>query len=1026
MKVTWYVLLAAMLCMTSVVQAQILIKGKVSHAEDGEALVGATVRIKGQTSGAFTDETGSFQIQVVDRDAILLVSYVGFTTQEIRVGDQNNMMVLLEPEVNSLEEVVITAYGLTRRGDLTGSIGTLQGATIDEVPVVGVDQALQGRVAGVNVISSNGQPGGGVSVRVRGPSSINSNNQPLYVIDGIPVETQDLQIPGQFGTPASGGLGGQKGNTMSSINFTDVESIQVLKDASATALYGSRAANGVILITTKRGKYGQGPQLDVHISRGVTEVFDLMDMLNAQQYKELVNESRINGGREPFTDDFFGTADTDWQDQIFKQADIQRYDFSLKGGTANTRYFASVSVDDQEGTMIGTDFQRISGRLNLDTRISEKLSFGTSTMVSLTNEDIQANDNFIIGPYYAAFRARPDLPVRNEDGSFTALNTADHPVAAAVGYNNNFQTMRVLASVFGIYEITSNLRLKSSIAADYTNMIQDQFWNSTTLGGNLFGNGYAQRGTNEFRSVVFENTLDYNVKFGEKHDVGLLLGSAFQRDNRRSIIASATGFPNDVLNTFASAATPLAVGGIGTERALTSFFGRLNYNFDNRFIITANIRADGSSRFGNDNRWGFFPSAAVAWRISNEQFLEGNNVIDELKIRASWGLTGNDRVGNFASLGLFSSSVNGVPFAYAGQGGVAPSQIENAALQWETTEQIDVGLDFALFDNRLSGSVDFYWRNSQDILLQAPVPRNSGFNSVNLNIGEMENVGVDISLQGDIIRSNNFTWTLGGNINFNDNEIVKLVNGEDIAATGFNQSIIREGEDLGSFFGWEVAGIFQTQEEVNALNETSPTGVYQTSGTAPGDFRYRDINGDGVINNDDRTILGSAQYEFMGGVTNSISLYGFTLDAFFQFVQGNEVFNLTAREVYFQRNLNNSVTDALNRWTPTDTDTDVARVAWGDPNQNRRNSSFFVEDGSYIRLRQLRLAYSFPDLWFENNFVRNLTLYVQGNNLITITDYSGVDPEVNTFSGNVSTAQGVDNSTYPGGKTYTVGINLGL
>ena len=1024
------------MCVLPSLLAQQTISGTVLDGDTGDPLPGATVLVKGTTYGVYSDDTGKYTIQVAESATTLVFSFIGMADLEVPIEGRVQIDVSMTLEETDLQEVVIVAYGTSRREDLTGSLASVDGSAVQEVPVAGIDQVLQGRAAGVHVTSANGQPGGGVSVRVRGPSSITSSNQPLYVIDGIPVEAQDLQIPGQFGTATGGGLGGQTGNSLSTINFSDVESIEVLKDASATALYGSRAANGVVLITTKRGKFGQRPQFDFNFSIGQREPIALPDMLNAQQYQEIVNEARTNVGLDPFDASTFGTEDTDWLDAVFRDATVQRWNFSLRGGSQASRYFASFAIDDQEGTLDGTGFQRLSGRLNLDSRVSDKLSFGTSATISLTDENVQANDNFIIGPYVVAMRSRPDLPIRQEDGSFTPIpGVADNPVAAGEGYRNDFETLRILASVYGELEIIKDLKLRSSIALDLASLRQNQVWSTVTLGGRLNGSGYAQRGTNDFRSIIWENTLSYDWEMDEQNRLSALIGGSFQRDTRDNFVASATDFPNDILTTFASAATPLLVGGIGTERALISSFARVNYNFDDRFLLTGTIRADGSSRFGENNRWGFFPSAAVAWRLDNEAFLENASALSELKLRASWGIIGNDRIGrnngglggNFASLGLYgSTNANGVAFSYAGSGGIAPTQIANPDLKWETTTQYDLGVDFALWDSRVSGSIDFYLKDTEDILLLAPVPRNSGFNSVNQNIGEMRNQGFDIALAVDIFRNEDFTWNIGGNLNYNDNEIKRLVNGEDIAATGFNQSIIREGEALGSFFGLQVAGIFQTQAEINALNDAAPGGVYQTAGTSPGDFRYADINGDGVITNDDRVILGNALYDFMGGINNTLSFKGLTLFAFLQFVQGNEIYNFTKRGHVFQHNLFNNFTDVLDRWSPSNTDTDHPRVAWGDPNQNRQNSSFFVEDGSFVRLKQVKLSYDLPRVVFDNSFLQRGSVYIVGTNLFTITDYSGIDPEVNTFGGNVSSAQGVDNGTYPGSKTYALGVNLGF
>ncbi|WP_462247965.1 SusC/RagA family TonB-linked outer membrane protein [Ekhidna sp.] len=1005
-------------CLFAVVQvyAQRTVSGKVTD-DLGEGLPGVNVVIKGSTTGVTTDIDGNYRLQINDGDVTLTFSYVGFETQEVNVGTRSIVDVTMGG-VTELQEVVVTGYGVQQKSDLTGAIGQVKGDDLQDLPVPGVDQALQGRVAGVNVISANGQPGGGISVRVRGASSINSNNQPLYVIDGVPVESFDTQSTNQ-GT--FGGFGGQTGNSLNQINFNDVASIEVLKDASATAIYGSRAANGVVLITTKRGSGGQA-KINVSYTRGVSEVFELPSLLNADQYEELHRESVTNAGGTP-NDAFYRQAgdetNTDWLDAIFRTAAISQFNVSASGGNNNLNYFVSLQNDNQEGTMLGTEFRRTTARVNLDAQLSDKVTFGTSLLFGNTKDEIQSNDNFIIGPYFSALRTRPDLPIYNDDGTFAATNQFDNAVAATT-YENVFVSNRFLGSFYAQYEVIDNLILKGTISLDRVAVNRELYWPSTTLGGTIFGNVFIERGFDEQRTFNNTFTANYQFDLNESHRFNVLAGAEWQLVDRDQFSASAAGLPNDILRTLNSASTPNNVDGLKTEWGLQSYFGRVNYAYNDRYLATVTVRTDGSSRFGEDNRFGFFPSVAVGWNVMNEAFFNVET-LNNLKVRASWGITGNHRVGDFASRGLFGGG-----FSYGGNPGTAPNQIANPELKWEETAQLDVGLDFGLWGSRISGSIDYYVKTTTDVLLIAPLPRTTGFNNVNQNIGEIENKGIEIELSGDVVYTDNFQWNIAGNIAFNRNKIVSLVDENDILATGFNQSIVRVGESIGAFYGHQVEGIFQTQDEIDELNAASPTGLYQAAGTSPGDLRFQDTNGDGVITADDRVITGSAQPDFIGGITSTTTYKGLSLTAFFQFSQGNDIINLTNTESLIFEDADNVSTRVLDRWTPDNTDASLPRVVQGDPNDNARNSSLFVEDGSFIRLKTLRLGYSLPESLLSNTFLSNVIVFAQGTNLLTITDYSGVDPEINTFGQNNSTALGVDNSTYPGGKTYTFGVKLGF
>ncbi|MEM7298264.1 MAG: TonB-dependent receptor, partial [Bacteroidota bacterium] len=851
MKKFFFSLFVSLLVVANVT-AQRTVSGKVTD-DLGEGLPGVNVLIKGTASGTQTDIEGNYRLSVED-GATLVFSYVGFETQEVSVGTRTVIDVTMGG-ATELQEVVVTGYGVQRKSDLTGAIAQVSGEELENFPVPGVDQALQGRVAGVNVISSNGQPGGGVTVRIRGAASINSNNQPLYVIDGVPVESFDTQSTNQ-GT--FGGFGGQTGNSLNQINFNDVASIEVLKDASATAIYGSRAANGVVLITTKRGRSGQA-KVNATYSRGFTDVFELPELLNAEEYELIHRESIVNSGGTP-NDAFYGTDNTDWLDAIFRRAAISQFNVSASGGTNDVNYFSSIQYDDQEGTLLGTNFQRLTARLNLDADVSDKVKIGANLTFGNTRDNIQSNDNFIIGPYFSALRSRPDLPIFNDDGTFSATNQFDNALAATT-YENGFKSNRFLGSFFTQYEVIENLVLKGTISVDRVGVNRELYWPSTTLGGRLNGNVFIERGFDE--QFTFNNTYTANYLFtlSDDHRFNVLVGAEWQLVKRDQFSTSASGLPNDILKTLNSASTPINSDGLKTQWGLQSYFGRVSYTFQDKYLATATVRTDGSSRFGEDNQFGIFPSIAVGWNIMNESFFNVE-AVNNLKLRSSWGITGNHRVGNFASRGLYQGG-----FSYAGTGGTAPSQIANPALKWEETTQVDVGVDFGLFQSRLTGSIDYYIKKSSDILLTAPLPRTTGFNSVNQNVGEVENKGIEIELSGDIIDTEDLRWNISGNIAFNRNKINSLVDGNDIPATGFDQSIVRVGESIGAFYGWQVEGLFQTQEEIDQLNAASPTGFFQTSGTAPGDLRFVDVNGDGVITADDRVITGNPQPDFIGGIT---------------------------------------------------------------------------------------------------------------------------------------------------------------
>jgi TonB-linked SusC/RagA family outer membrane protein len=1001
--------------------AQRAITGKVMD-EKSEPLIGASILVKGTSTGTVTDVDGSFELQAPAGAATLVVSYTGYATKEVALSAASAYTITLESEAIALEDVVVVGYGTQSRKELTGSVSKVSSEQIARLPVTGIDQALQGQAPGVQVTAASGTPGSSVSIRVRGPSSISAGNQPLYVVDGIPVNT---------GSYSQIGVGGQQVNALADLNPADIESIEILKDAAAAAIYGSRASNGVVLITTKRGKQ-QKTQISVNSYYGNQEVWRRLEPLSGPEYVGLVQEmvrERFGATIKPgalglrnLDNDPASYPSTNWFDEIFRTAPISQTDVNFAGGTDRTKFYVSGSYFNQDGTIIGSGFDRYSFRINLDNLVSDNFKIGVSTGFSRSHNNRIQNDNNIYGVLSTSLLLGTHIPVYNADGTYgrDANASIENPVANALEPSYDVYTNRLLSNIYGEWTILKDLRFRSSVSVDYLNLRDDRFIPATHIQA-AGVNGTGQQAMSADLNLVNENYFTYRKSFGKLNFDGLV-GASYQNSSFESFFGQGENYPGKSIRELNAASVKKDVSSNKTEWGLNSYFSRFNFSYNSKYFLSASVRADGSSRFGANNRWGVFPAVSAAWRIS-EDFFANSNIISEMKLKASWGVRGNQDIGNFASRALIQPGTN-----YLQRAGLAPSQLGNPNLTWEEREDIDLGLEVGLFEDKLQLTVDAYRGTTNELLLSRPLVGSSGFTGITENIGSIRNEGIDIALTTTNVATSKLSWTTTANVSFFRNEILKLA-GTPFAA-GF-ASWVEEGQALGAFRGYEVVKIFQTQAEIDALNQAArektgiASAVYQSTLTRPGDIMFADINNDGRITSDDQKILGNANPKFYGGVTNNIQGYGFDLSFFFQFSIGNMVYNNTRAFSEGMNSIFGQAATVRDRWTTSNTDTDIPRAVFGDPNNNRRVSDRFLEDASYVRLKNLTLGYTLPKSVLKKVGLNNARVYVTGQNLLTFTNYSGFDPEVSTF-GETNTSAGTDFLTFPQARTMLVGINLGF
>ncbi|HEX8330735.1 MAG TPA: TonB-dependent receptor [Hymenobacter sp.] len=1018
--------------------ADVPVSGRVT-GPDGSGIPGVTVLVRGTTIGTATGADGSFSLSAPE-GSTLVFSSVGFATQTATASTSPLTIKLVE-DVQKLNEIVVVGYGTQQRGSVTGAISSVGAADIVRQPVPDATQAIQGKVSGVTITSSGGAPGGaaGTAVRVRGITSAGFNS-PLYVVDGFPL-------------PASTDANGNATNTeLTAISPNDIETIDVLKDASATAIYGVRAANGVVIITTKRGKAGKAA-VNVDAYRGIQVVARKLDLLNAREYATINNESLIAAGKpialEKLRDpgalaDSLGEG-TDWQDLLFRRAKIQNYSLSTTGGSEKARYALSGTYFQQDGIILGSQFERFTLRANGDVNIGKMLKIGNSIALTHLNDRQITSNNGEYGTVQQMLRIPPTVQPYRPDGYWYQPNgdsdnfTEENPLATAQRVNQKFTRNRALTTFYAELEPLKGLRFRTNVGVD---MIFDNFNSFAPKGPELanFTQRYITAGGTATASYaptyLIENTATYDRLFADKHQVTFLVGQSAQEFNFSNVEANRSLYLRNDLQTINAGPINTLLSNRGTvdePRRLASYFSRLNYEFAGKYIFQATVRYDGSSRFQPGEKFGFFPGASAGWRISEEDFLKGNSTISNLKLRAGYGRVGNElNAGRFAYLYSINFGIN-YPLGTDGaiNIGGAPTRLANPFLRWEYNDQANIGLDMGFLDNRFEASLDLYSRNSPNLIAGVPPSLVSGtYESVNSNAASAYNRGVDFSLT-----SHNFTgsegalnWSTTFNVSAFKTRLESLGAGVPYNGQGsLSGTIVRYdiNQAFGSFYGYVKEGLIQTQEELLALNAAANVGnpkndkFYQLSGTAPGDIKYRDLNGDGTITDADRQFIGNPNPNFTFGMTNTASFKGFDLSFFIQGVQGNDVYNLnryiTESALY---STTNGTTRILNRWTGPGTSNDIPRAVNGDPNNNLRVSTHYIEDGSFVRLKNLTFGYTLPKSILNRIAANQLRVYVTGQNLITLTKYTGFDPEVS--------ASGVDLGIYPQARVFMGGLSIGF
>jgi len=1004
------------------IQQEITISGRVADSS-GSPLPGVTIVLKGTTHGTITDGDGNYSISEVPSDATLVFSFVGMTTKEIPVSGETSIDVVLVEDAIGIEEVVAIGYGTMKKSDLTGAVSSIDNNKITQRAITSLDQGLKGQVAGVQIVQPSGAPGQTPIVRIRGINSIQYGNDPLWVVDGFPM---------------SSGI--------SFLNPNDIESMTILKDASATAIYGSRGANGVIIVKTKKGKAGK-TQVNYEAYIGAQSVTKTIDLMNAKEWAAAQRTfyERFRGGG--LLDRAFPQSEidqmgegTDWQDEVFRTALMQSHNISVTGGNEKTTFAVSGNYLNQEGIVINSKYSRGTFGINLEHKASEKFKFGANVNTSYEyNQSISSaagvNDGGVI---YGALIAAPTFPVKNADGSYfsqreywietgrmAANINLQNPVQVAYEQESNYNRTHILGNFYGSYNITNDLVVKTSLGADILYSRNNSYVPSYFISQSAT-NGSAGINTSQRFSWVNENTLTYSKVFNEVHSFTALAGFTAEQAIAERLSASNTDFFTDITtyNNLGNGSEPRIPSSSYSRWSMASFIGRVNYDFKSKYFATVSARYDGSSRFGDNNRFGFFPSAALAWRLSEEEFLKDLSWLSNLKIRLSYGKTGNQDIPLYQNIQSFNRTSSYV-FGNSSKTAVAPGALVNPDLKWETTNQYNAGVDIGTWDNKLNLTIDYYYKKTNDLLFPVSVPRQGGYTSVLQNIGSVENQGMELGLNYNL-DNGDFTWNVFGNISFNRNKVLALANADRFFGPSFGRNlvqrnggsatIIKVGEPIGVFWGNIFDGLWQTEEEFQAGHMATNPNV------GPGFENYRDINGDGVfVEGEDETIIGNPHPDFEFGITNNMSYKDFDLSFLINGVYGNDIFNANLIELTSQVNGQNGIKEYVNAWNGEGTSNTIAKIDRPSGRSGvfvNRVSTQYMEDGTYVRLQNITLGYTIPVRVFTK-----LRTYVSADNLLTLTNYSGYNPEVSVM-GNTSTAMGIDAGTYPVAKIFRFGVQV--
>ena len=1014
------------------ISAQTL-KGTILDARTHEPIIGAVVSVKnGKTlsGGTSTDINGNFTLAVKSVPATIVASYTGYNSEEINIYEitEDEIQIELTENFNALQGVVVVGYGTQKKSDLAGSIASVNVDKLNTNVTASVNSLLDGASAGLQVTPTSGQPGAGISLRIRGGASVQGGNEPLYVIDGLPVYNSSVSsgVFGSFDANNNSTPGHEGFDPLSSLNPGDIESVTILKDASATAIYGSRGANGVIIITTKTGKKGEKANITYDGSIGIQSLRKKFDVLDATEFAKLRNEALYVenpslGSYQYKTADEIAKlgAGTDWQDEAFRSAIVTNHQLSVSGGTDKTHYSISGNYFNQEGILHNTGFTRLSARVNLDTQVSKKFKVG----LNLTNSYLISNTP-PASAVFAILQTPATVSARNADGSYFYKDTdfdtqLANPVAALEQETNKSNNNRILGSAFGEYEFIKNLKLKVLLGVDL-NSTKEYYNLPSSLYEGATSNGTSTLGQSNVNTWVNENTLTYTKTFAEKHNFNFLVGFTQQETQQEIFTTGSSNYVSDVYsyNSLQSGSVIATPYSNAASNSLISYLGRVNYDYNHVHALSLSFRRDGSSRFGKDRKWGTFPSVGYTWNVIDEKFAESlKNTFSNLKLRLSYGKTGNQEIGNYQSLATLSSN----KYILAGNTliGYGPDRIANDDLGWETTYQFDAGLDFSFFNERLSFTVDYYNKLTKDLLLNVEIPYTSGYSTSLQNHGSVQNRGWEFGIISHNFIGKKFTWDTSFNISFNRNKVKDLGGSGNSYITNnyYWGYIIEEGKPLGSFYGAIYDGVLQSGEE-------SSRGALTYNQTAvAGERVYKDIDGDGKFSNSsDRTVIGSAEADFTFSLSNNLTYKNWDLTFFINGSVGNDIANINKERLSLFTGKQNAIADAANRWTVDSPSTAISRAKYTDPASVF--SSEFIEDGSFVRLKNVTLGYTFPKRFVKSLSLSKLRLYASVTNLLTITGYSGYDPEV-TSADNALTA-GTDFGAYPSARTWNFGLSVGF
>lgn len=969
---------------------QITVQGVVKD-QTGETVIGASVMEKGTTNGTITGIDGDFSLNM-SPNGTLVVSFVGYKTQEVQVKGQKQLQVVLSEDAEMLDEVVVIGYGTMKKSDLTGAVSSIGNKDIKDSPVSNLGQAIQGKISGVQIVDA-GKPGDNVSIKIRGLGSIN-NCDPLVVIDGVPTD-----------------LG------LSSLNMADVERLDVLKDASATAIYGSRGANGVVMITTKRGTEGKG-KLAVSANYSFQNATNVPSLLNAAQYAELSNDMMVNSGRNPnpeWANPSELGAGTDWMDELLRTGVMQNYTVSYSGGNEKSHYYVSGGFLDQSGIVKSVNYRRFTFQSNSDAQVLKWLKFSNNITFSA---DTKKSGSYNIGD---ALKALPIYPVKNEDGSWSGpdgnsewYGSTRNPIGPTELNKSQTDGYNFLTNLTAELTFTKWLKFKSTFGYDAKFWFIDNFTPKYNWKPTPTEETSRYKSDNKSFTYLWDNYFLFDHTFAEKHRVGLMAGMSAQWNTNDYLNAQKNVFMFDNVHEMDNGEEMYAIGGNETEWALLSYMARVNYSYEDRYLLTATIRRDGSSRFGKKHRWGTFPSVSVAWRASQEKWFPKNDYINDLKVRAGYGVTGSQAsVGNYSYLASYNTSVYPFGISSGNQTALVSSTLANPYIHWEEVAQTNIGFDASLFNSRVMFSFDAYLKETRDMLVKASIPITSGFEDTTTtytNAGKVRNQGIEMSLH-TINLTGELGWETNLTATYNKNKIKDLNSDVPYYINQINNSyvtMLAKDYPINVFYGYVTDGIFQNQSEVN-------THAVQP-GAEPGDIRFRDLNNDGVINDSDRTVIGNPNPSWLFSMNNSLSYKGFELSVFLQGIAGNKIYNANNIDNTGMAAAYNQTTDVLKRWQGEGTSNSMPRAVFGDPNQNTRVSDRFVENGSYLRLKNITLSYTFPKQWLQKAQIENARLSLSCENVATITGYSGFDPEVGI--------NGIDQNRYPISRTFSLGLNF--